>query len=350
MAIAGTLIGWIGLSAFILLADRWSSVQPDGPSWTLAAMSMPLSIWMALQLQIEVGRGNLRTWIACLATFAYAQLVLLAALAAFGLFTVHTCLAATVVATAVAILFAQRRISHRPSKQATIDGEAWWRPLVAGRRDNYATWLSLAASSADRLVVSLAFPAQALGDYVVMSSVAHLQNLVCEAIAPAMFADVAGSVSHDAVVVAGVARRLRQTVLVSAFAGLALAAIMPFVVPAVYGRQYGGDNLLIITITAATSVRAMTRPFEEVLRAKDRAVEQSMVSTSVVIFFAIFCAGPAAWSYLPGVALGMLMANAIGLVMLARTVARGLRVPPIEILMPRPADLMAMIHELRPAL
>jgi O-antigen/teichoic acid export membrane protein len=316
-------------------------------AWVLAGAIVPFGMWSAMQMQIELGRGNLVNWIAAQLTFTYLQAVGFGALWLLDRRCVSEYIAISLAAAVFSCVVTQWMVRRKlPSTKGSLRLPSPLAVLVAAHKDALATWLVLLTATADRLVVSIAFPAEVFGIYVVALALSHLQNLAVEAMAPLFFAKSARDHGVELQDHAPLAGRLRQTVFINGVAAIGLLAIAPVVLPLVYGVEYASGLALVYFMVPAFAMKAMMRPYEEVLRGADRAMQQSAASLGMVFVFALSAAVAVHLEWVGGIALSLLVSSLAGLFLVVRAVSVKTGLAMGELFLPRFHDATGLIAEL----
>ena len=356
-AIYARVIGIVGMTcvpsfavfaAVALTVTRLTTPGIAPIAWIIAAATVPLGVWNAMQMQIELGRGRLGTYVATQIIFVAGQVGLVGLLWIAGRHQPFEYVLATLTASASACFITHwsiRRGLCTANDRMPLPSPP--RIMLAARKDALAVWLVLLAGLADRLVVSLTFPARIFGVYVVVLALAHLQNLAVEAMAPLFFARSArdhgaGTAEYDQL-----AERLRQTIVVNAAAAVALLVTAPVVLPLVFGPEYADGLGLVYFMVPAAAMKAMMRPYEEVLRGTDCAMQQSAASVAMVVVFALGAVLAVHFAWLEGVALSLLAASLTGLVLVVRAVSIKTGLAAVTLFLPQAHDVTALLAECR---
>jgi O-antigen/teichoic acid export membrane protein len=333
-------------AAVAFVVTRFSTPVVSPYAWAIAAGVLPFGMWNTLQMQIELGRNRLDCYIFTQITFAIGQACIIGMLFVSGYHDLIKYISATLASAIFTCLITQSIISGDLPRN---EGDSALPPplsvIFAARRDALATWLLLLVSMADRLFVSLLFPAKVFGVYIVAIALSHLQNLAAEATAPLFFARSARDHASKAQDYGTLAERLRQTVLINAVAAIALLTIAPIMLPLVYGPQYSSGLGLVYFIVPAFAIKSMMRPYEEVLRGADRSVQQSAVSLGMLLAFAASAAVAAHLEWVGGVALSLMISSIVGLFLVVRAVAAKTGLTLKELLLPRLHDAINLLRE-----
>lgn len=349
---AGTIIGIalapsmivFGLIAFVVTEFSASEIAPIG--WAIAAAAVPFGVWNAMQMQIELGRNYLDTYITTQITFALGQAVIVGFLFLTRRRDPVEYISATLAASAFTCFVTHWIIrSNLPPINNTSSLPSPLRVIFAARKDALATLLLLLVGITDRLFVSLLFPAEVMGVYVVAIALSHLQNLVAEAVAPLFFARSSRDQGLAIQDFKALARRLRQSVVINIIAAFALFAAAPVLLPLIYGTQYSTGLGLVYFIVPAFAIKSAMRSYEEVLRGADHAVQQSVVSVAMLLIFTLSAAAAARLGWLEGIALSLLLSSIVGLFLVTRVVAAKTGLSVRELLLPRFNDAIDLFGE-----
>lgn len=368
--------GVIALTAAIATA-LWVAIDFATPSWPLSvagsspvtttafvalgAAIIPFSMWNAFQIQMELGRGVIATYNFARTSFAFLHLsfiavLWLAAQTGPGSYLAAFTFAAVVgsVASHVLISFHLPRGQFGPVQERACSedraSDAFDQPAIETLKRAWPFAVSTAAlatmTMADRMLISLFFDARTMGIYVVAITMAQVQNVINESVAPLFFRLVAQHAALAAIDVDWLAKRLRQSVGLNVVIAVGLLVIAPVLLPLVFGQTYADAVAIVWILVPAIAFRSMMRSFEEVLKARNKPLSQAMALTIMLAVFAIGGAIAAYFSSAEGVALAFVAASLAGLMFVASAVAKHVEREAITILIPRPGDFLGLASEI----
>lgn len=209
-----------------------------------------------------------------------------------------------------------------------------------------STVVNLLSTSLDRILVSAFFPARNMGLYVVALAISQIQDLVGEAIAQLFFAKSAQSKSIGDMDKGWLALRLRQTMAIYMILCLGTLAVAPFLLRILFGEKFEDSVSLVYLLLPILALKGATRPFEEVLKGGGRPLLQARINSAMTVVFAV-AGGLSAWAgNLPLMLLALFAATAGGLVGMAMSVAGATGLRLVDVLVPRPADVMQIAGRL----
>lgn len=341
---ARTVAFMIAPTILLFAAIAWFLTHHSGNAipvlaWVVAGTSLPFSVWNAMQMQIELGRGRTAVYSAALILSAATQFLTIMTLWLAGRTSMIEYFASIVAGSILASLLCQIMIARSLAGSATRRPESVWSILKASRFDAFSIVLMMAVNTVDRLVVSFAFPAYAFGLYVVALSVAQLQNMVTETMAPLFFGNAAAASRDQGRQIETLQARLRQSVLVNLLTAITLVAIGPTLLPVIFGEEYRAGASILYLLLPAFAFKAAMRPFEEFLKGRNMAVRQSMAHLVTLLVFLLGALVALQNGSVLLAATSLLAATMAGFVVLANLAADQLETHVINLVVPRLSDL-----------
>lgn len=345
MSLVGGLLGALAYLAAVISATLG---RPEFPVWLVlvASLIIPFSIPNAFQIQIELGRGRYSSFNLVRTLFALLNFLTIAGLWIIGVRSVGVFVATlagvALVSTVAAMLSIRLSLRGLVSEPRPKLGE-----IIRGSTPIAMTMLVAGvAQQSDKLLASALFPAGLLGTYLVAGSLAQIQGAVGEALSQMFFARGAAITDLDHIDRVWLGLRLRQTILVYAAICAGALAIVPVLVPYIYGVGFTGAIPLLYLLLPAMALQGMVRPFEEYLRGLHMPVILATISLVVIAFVG---AGGIAAHFLGEPLLlagGAIAGFAAALVTAAVSLGRRLAVSPWGLMVPRPSDAAALIRTL----
>ena len=345
LALAGGLLGAFAYVAVVLPA---TAGQPDYPVWLVlvASLIIPFSIPNAFQIQIELGRGRYASFnfvrvLFALLNFATISALWLAGERSVGVFV--TVLAGTaLVATLAARLAIARSLRGLPREPVPSLAD------IVRRSTPIALTMLIAgvAQQSDKLLASAIFPAGLLGVYLVAATLAQVQGTIGEALAQMFFARGAAITELAQIDREWLALRLRQTILIYAAICAGALAIVPFLVPYIYGIAFAGAIPLLYLLLPGMALQGMVRPFEEYLRGLHMPKILALISLVIIAFVGSGAAAAQFWRMPLLLPVGAIAGFAAALLTAAISLGRRLRINPVRLIVPGPSDAAALAHTL----
>jgi len=346
LSLLGGLVGagvFLAVVVPLTLGDRDYRLWMVGTAAAIVAFTIP----NAFQIQIELGRSRFGSYNTVRSLFVVGNVLTVASLWLAGVRDAGTFLMALAVMALGASLAAALTI--RPSLRELPVGDA---PRI-GATLRHSTPLALTmlvagvAQQSDKLFASALFEPQAIGLYLVAATLAQVQGMAGEALAQMFFARGAASADLAAVDRDWLAKRLRQTILLYAVLCAGGLAVLPPLVPMIYGRAFAGSADLLWVLLPGLALQGMNRPFEEFLRGLNRAgvlARMAIVLIVIVGAFALLARQAGSIALLPW---GVVCGFAVSVIVAASTLARETGLPLARLLIPRPADAIDLWHTIR---
>ncbi len=211
--------------------------------------------------------------------------------------------------------------------------------------DGISVGLVSLASAADRLLVSLFFSARLMGIYIIALAFAQVQGIFCEALAPLFFPRLARLKNLSSIDRNWLAGRLRQTLLINGLVALVVVAAAPALLPLLFGEAFADSVFLVMVLVPGFAVRAMMRPYEEVLKGAGHSPKQSLAIGTMSLVFGIIAVPSAILDSITGVAAATIFAGFVGMGMVVRSVSRLMNIGLADLLLVRPYDAVALARE-----
>ncbi len=338
--------GLTGAGVFLAVVVPLTLGSSDYPLWMVgvAAAIVAFTIPNAFQVQIELGRSRFGSYNVVRSLFAVGNVLTVVALWLAGVRDAGTFLVALAAMALGASLAAALTI--RFSLRGLPRGDA---PKV-GATLRHSTPLALTmlvagvAQQSDKLFASALFEPAAIGIYIVAATLAQVQGMAGEALAQMFFARGAASADLAAVDRDWLAQRLRQTILLYAVLCLGGLAVLPPLVPLIYGQAFAGSVDLLWVLLPGLALQGMNRPFEEFLRGLNRAAVLARMAIVLIVIVAAFALA-ARWTGSIGLLpWGVVCGFAVSVVIAGSTLARETGLPLARLLIPRPADAADLWH------
>lgn len=342
---------WPGLLIYILIQLFFVKASID-ISWHLIAIGaliVPGSMMGAMQVQVELGRRMFANFNFARQAFAYVF-----ALAAFTLWTldihdVALFATAMMISTYVGVATTSRRMRKTLSGSGSRDvaDEPRMLDTIRGSKSFALTGVfTMLAMQADKLLLSGLFPAQALGAFVVASSVAQLQNTVGEAFSQSIFAQMTAIERIEQIDADLLAQEIRQSVIVTACVCAALMLVLPPLLPLIYGGEFIAAAELLLILLPAVAIRVLTRPYEELVRGLGQPRLLFWILGAMVVVMLVGIAFAAYLSWVVVVAWAVMLGNLAGLTTALFLAQRVFGIPIHAALIPRASDFQHMLRRL----
>ena len=345
--------------AVIFLNEKVLGQNLPAVIWLIGILAVPFGAWAIVQAQVELVRKNFGIFSTIQVTFAGTQCLLVTFLWGISVDRVlvfaWVFLLSSVATATVAQILVWRSImrvenaatesvfKYQPASMRRVRGavtlitEAW--------RDGLAVILTTISASIDRILVVLLFPLEIVGLYFVAQSLAQLQSITIEALSPIFFSRLAGK-SVDEIDVEPITQGLRKMVFLTlVLTGISLT-VLPWMIPLVYGSAFAESAKFIVFLVPALAVRGLMRPFEEVLKAVNRALDHSYIAAfwSVMVVIAGALAG--AQDRILHIPLAMFGVGLIAVLLSAVIVARILKIPLSFVLLPGVGDAKSLFADI----
>jgi O-antigen/teichoic acid export membrane protein len=329
--------------------------------WIIGFFNVPFAAWAAMQAQVELGRGNFGHFAALQVSFSILQFTLVGALWLLGseeasvyawAFFLSSVGTTTLVQFLIRKSYPQTRGANAvttvsPSYGIADKLQAGARLIASSRRDGLAVVVTTVSMSVDRILVAFLFPLEIVGVYVLAQSLAQLQNIVIESLSPIFFSRLAGKSTVIEAEIESIGQGLRKMVVLAVMVSCLSIMVLPWIIPLVYGDAFLESSKLVIFLVPALAVRGLMRPFEEVLKAVNKALDQSYVlafwSVTVVIAGAIAVAS----DDIMLIPLTMLGVGLVSVLLSSFLVARHFGRPLADVLVPRAADVKSLVSDIR---
>ncbi|WP_119271303.1 lipopolysaccharide biosynthesis protein [Taklimakanibacter deserti] len=322
------------------------------PTALSAILILPFSAWNALQVQIELGRSNLSTYNWARASFSLLYLGLTAVLWATATSSAETflfgylCAAVfSAVSTHILVRRGEHGVSAAPSQRSAGGLQALAATFKAAWPFALLIGVTGLVSAIDRVALSLLFDARTMGIYVIALAMSQLQTIINESISPLFFPRLSQKEAISDADPRWLGMRLRQVVLINALIGVFLMVAAPLLLPLVFGSAYMSSLDIVHLLIAATCLRSMMRPFEEVLKGGNRPLQQAAATIAMIVVFIAGAALAALMHSVQGIALALVIASLTGLGMVAATVSRESGIGIASLLFPRLKDVAALLFE-----
>ena len=341
--------GALGMLIFLAVVLTVTAGQPaySVALVALAGLIVPFGLPNAFHIQIELGRGRYASYNLVRMLFAAFNFVTVGVLWLVGYRAIEVFLVAltsTVFAASLAaglsIWGSWRRLAATPA--LTV------RAVLHESTPLALTFLVAGvAQQSDRLFASGVFRPSVLGLYLVAASLAQIQGMVGEALAQMFFVRGAGVTDLAQIDRDWLGLRLRQTILIYALICLGGLIVAPLAFPIIYGSEFSAGVPLLILLLPGLALQGMVRPFEEYLRGLNmpRILALMAVITIAVVGIGAGFARAFAEPRLLGVA--VIVAFGSSLVTAATSLGRRLGIAPTRLLIPRPADAVALALTVR---
>ena len=319
-------------------------------AWIIAGAAIPFSQLNAIQLQIEIGRTVLNTYSRTLLIVAAVQATAAAVLFFTGnqdLYIYLTIiLAGSITGTISCGILSFRHptgsIKTNLLKKSLVE-------LVSlGRRDSFGTIINIAVTIIDKMLVGLYFSPASLGVYAIASSVSHLQLLIAESASPLFFVN-STKTNEENKNDKNIAKinQLRKLILINFIVLIILLIASPWLLTNIFGTQYASGVILATTLLPGIAAQAATRPFQELMRANNMALQQSMITLSTFIIFFIFSSIAINNNSLFGVALAQTLTAVIAFATTIIISSRLLGVSIVLIIKPNLKDVVEIYFSIK---
>jgi O-antigen/teichoic acid export membrane protein len=338
-------------AAAVLSVGNFPPPNSDRLLALIAGIIIPFSMWNAFQIQMELGRQHFHLYNLGRISFIVSQFFLVVAiwlLSDYGV--LHYLLAFEGAAIAACLIthgFIIRTLPAPVENSGTYKRAPIHQLLWAARRFGLSTAINVAAFSGDKVLVSIFFNPEIMGLYVIASTISQIPQLVGDAISQLFFMKVSQNSRLQDVDRAWLALRLRQAVAVYSAVCLLGLIVFPPLVIFVFGRQYSGSIALLYILIPAETIKAMMRPFEELLRSVDKSLEHAKAVVAASMFLAIFGVVAALTGSVMLLALVLLGSATTGLSVIVRVIVRDTGLRPREFLLVNRSDIAEIAHRVR---
>lgn len=333
----------IAIYGVLALTVLPSSSIPN-PSMWLAALIIPGSVFNAAQIQVELGRRSIAGFNYSRSAFALTYFAAVGTLFFLGTKALLPFVAALVLTSTLSAVLAGRLIARTlPREPRRQPRWSMSDTLVRSRGFGFAVLFTAMATQADKLILSVLFPILALGYFAVASAIAQMQHLLSEAFAQLFFSQMTRFKRASDVDVKWLSARLRQMVLLQATLCVGAVALLPPLVPYIYGPAFSESASLLYILLPAVALRALARPHEEVFRGlgMPRLCTKTLAAGTATTAVLLVCA--ASFQSLHGAAVAVLIGNASALAWALMESRRLLALRPVDALLPRRSDAAAVI-------
>ena len=337
-------IAWLLLFVLFMVKDLDGGLT----SWALACAFVAFSVFNAIQVQVEISRNSLKTYALARGSFAIFNLI--------GIASVYVLFASTplnyfwalvlTAASGAAITYWAIGETIRDVTTKWSSTKTPFASLLDAKKDGMATLMVALATIADRLFVTLLFSAVNLGNYVVAMSIAQLQSLFSEAMAPLFFARMSALKEDDKLDKDWLAMRIRQSTIVNVVSGLLTFCASFFAIPILFGPEFNGAIGLACFLIPAFALKAIMRPFEEALKGLNKSLQQSFGLIIWFSAFVILCIPALIFDNVYYIAAAMVGAGLIGVLTMASLLKKLIQIRLTDMLVPRKSDFNGLIREI----
>lgn len=337
-------IAWLLLLILFLFKDL-----DDGmTSFALACAFVAFSVFNAIQVQVEISRNSLKTYALARGSFAIFNLI--------GIASVYLLFANTPLNYFWALVLTAASgagITYWAIGRTVPGAAAPWSVkqspfsiLLDAKKDGMATLMVALATIADRLFVTLLFSAVNLGNYVVALSIAQLQSLFSEAMAPLFFARMSALGQNDKLDKDWLSMRIRQSTIVNVLSAILTFCASFFAIPILFGPEFSGAIGLACFLIPAFALKAIMRPFEEALKGLNKSLQQSFGLIIWFSAFVILCIPAVIFDNVYCIAAAMVGAGLIGVFTMASLLKKLTQIHLTDMLVPRKSDFNGLIREI----
>lgn len=318
--------------------------------WIIAGVAIPFSQLNAIQLQIEIGRKILNTYSKILITVAIVQGTIAVILYLIGNRNLYFYITILLAGSLAGVISSGILSARYPtgSIKTNLLNKSINELVLLGKRDSVGVIVNLAVTIVDKIVVGLYFSSAFLGIYVVASSISHLQSLIAESAAPLFFvksnASEKNNLYNDNL---AKANQLRKLILLNLIVLVILLIIAPWLLPAVFGNQYIGGQILVAILLPGIAARAAMRPFQELMRANNMTLQESLITLFSFSIFLILSSIAITYDSLIGIAFAQTFCAIFAFVMIIIISSRLLGVAIISIIQPKLKDIVEMYNSIK---
>jgi len=305
-------------------------------------------MWNVVQMYIELGAQRFGNYNICRLLFSPIYIAL--CIAAWWIYgaTVTSIAVGYVLATILGALIPYLLIAGNITRKAEDSKrvEEYTGLLKQSLPFGAVIGVQALASRLDLVWLSGLVDAGAIGVYVVAIAVSALHAGIGQALGTLLFArtaSVVGLVSNRE----WVGRRSRQAILLYVTMCSLMIAVLPPLLPLIFGVVYSGSAGLLPGLIVATSFTALAEMFEEVLKGRGvtRVIVIARISAMTILSLVAFAiVEPHGIS---GMVVAVLLAAVTHLIVLFSAVRRELGLSARELLVVRRSDIREMIRLVR---
>lgn len=262
----------------------------------------------------------------------------------FG-FALASLLANAAMILLAAALYLRKRTTWPPPQSTPASGGILRRDLLSyGISVHFGTAVAFVAERLDQMIISIILPAADLGLFVIATTLSRLPLVFASTMATVSFPKIA-SMADEASRAAVFGRYARITSMVVLPASLALAAVMPWLLPLFFGRSFAAAVPIAWVQIAAAVPLSLKVMMSGGFKACDKGWIAGQAEIATLVLSAAALAALVPLYGLMGAAIAGVIAQTGALVFMAVKARQALGISPADLLWPRAADV-ALVREI----